>query len=135
MSQLSGAEKTPELTAAEKTNELLETTNTLLERNNMLLDQLSKGIHYLAEKAKNAEMRQCQTSGEGTDAARMTGAYLQGDSAMWSTTHQKLIFEMLYEEPERHRVQWHFPQQGHEARRVHGRLLLLDLRREQRQAP
>ena len=83
MSQPSGAEKTPELTAAEKTNELLETTNALLERNDMLLDQLPTGIHYLAEKAKAAEMRQCQASGQGTDCSRMTRGFLNDMNAQW----------------------------------------------------
>ena len=91
------AEKTPEQAAAEKTNSLLEANNLLLERQVVLLEKINKNLGFLNDKATNAEMRQCQVSGEGTDASRMTAFWLQAESALWSETHKRLIFDKIYE--------------------------------------
>ena len=97
MSLPSVAENAPESTGAEKTNQLLERNNALLEKTVRLLENIKHSLEGLNTKATNAEMRQCQVSGEGTDASRMTSLYLTAESAVWSQQHRKLIFEKLYE--------------------------------------
>ena len=81
-----------------------ENQNEMGKHQTVLLEQILKATHEmiqhlscLNEKANCAEMRQCLTSGEGTDAARMTGQYICGNSAVWSTTHRARVLEMIYD--------------------------------------
>ena len=52
-------------------------------------------LEYIAEKAACGEMRQCQTTGEATDASRMTSKYLRAESALWSRHTKQTILETL----------------------------------------
>eukprot|EP00959_Pyramimonas_sp_CCMP1952_P199939 4182098-Pyramimonas_sp.AAC.1 len=56
----------------------------------MILERLS----YMAEKASIAEMRQRQSSAQGTDAARMTSCYFKAESALWPSSAQQSALEM-----------------------------------------
>ena len=69
-----------------------------MAQNAELLELLNRGIgflEYICEKASCAEMRQCQTTGESTDASRMTSNYLRAQSALWSTHAKQVILETL----------------------------------------
>ena len=44
-----------------------------------------------------AEPVRSEPSGEGTDAARMTGQYLRGRNALWTRANKEHILEMIYE--------------------------------------
>ena len=69
-----------------------------MAQNAELLELLNRGIgflEYLCEKACCAEMRQCQTTGEATDASRMTSNYLRAQSALWSTHTKQVILETV----------------------------------------
>ena len=74
----------------------LEQTNKLLEHIVVTSDRTLHALNTLDHKASCAEMRQCQLSGEGTDASRMTALYLTGESALWTAQTKHTIVEMLY---------------------------------------
>ena len=61
------------------------------------IKHLTECIYKMSEKVSCGEMRQCMTSGEGTDAARMLGLYLRGHSAQWTKHTKEVILESVYE--------------------------------------
>ena len=61
------------------------------------IKHLTDCLYKMSEKVACAEMRQCQTTGEGTDAARMLGLYLRGHSAQWTKHTKEVILESVYE--------------------------------------
>ena len=61
------------------------------------LVKLHEHVEYVGTKAANIELRQCMTSGEGTDCARMTCNYLKGASAVWSSFQKAQVVQTLYE--------------------------------------
>ncbi|CAK0863876.1 unnamed protein product [Prorocentrum cordatum] len=67
----------------EQNNKLLQGVTKLLEEQNKLADLQNQSLAYIAEKAGCAEMRQCQASGEATDASRMLGMWCRGSSALY----------------------------------------------------
>ena len=60
------------------------------------IKNLTECIYKMLEKVSCGEMRQCMTSGEGTDAARMLGLYLRGHSAQWTKHTKEVILESVY---------------------------------------
>ena len=49
------------------------------------LESLNSRLEFANGKIASAEMRQCQTTGEGTDAARMADAFERGQNALVSS--------------------------------------------------
>ena len=101
---------------------LLEKQNQILEHHSKMLEQqveAFKSFQNHVEKASkktekaiwqvmafmtkiqdlaaNAEMRQCQTSGEGTDACRMADCYVRGQSASISRNTEKTLVKYVIE--------------------------------------
>ena len=74
-------------------SKLLEAANTQTQQNAATL----RAMEALVKTGKCAEMRQCQTSGESTDAARMLGLYLRGHSALWSKANKAVCVEIPYD--------------------------------------
>ena len=71
----------------------------LVEQSREHLEETKKQretIESLTQTAKCAEMRQCQSSGEGTDSSRLTSMYIRGHSATWSQHHRECTLELLY---------------------------------------
>ncbi|CAK0850361.1 unnamed protein product [Prorocentrum cordatum] len=66
----------------EQNNKLLQGVTKLLEEQSKLADLQNQSLAHIAEKAGCAEMRQCQASGEATDASRMSGMRCRGSSAL-----------------------------------------------------
>ena len=82
-------------------NKLVEGQNKLVEGQNKLLEVITyqtKVLEKVADKISNVEMRQCATSGEGTDASRMTSHYFRGNSALWAKHIKSMIVEMVVSE-------------------------------------
>ena len=80
---------------------VVEGQNKLVEGQNKLLEVMTYQTHVLekvADKISNVEMRQCATSGEGTDASRMTSHYFRGNSALWAKHIKSMIVEMVVSE-------------------------------------
>ncbi|CAK0899977.1 unnamed protein product [Prorocentrum cordatum] len=67
----------------EQNNKLLQGVTKLLEEQGKLADLQNQSLAYIAEEAGCAEMRQCQASGEATDASRMLGMWCRGSSALY----------------------------------------------------
>lgn len=76
-------------TVEERTVELLEK----IVKQNADTQRILQGCF---EKIRCAEIRQTQSSAEGTDAARMLLQYVKAESALWSSHGQAAILEMVY---------------------------------------
>jgi methyl-accepting chemotaxis protein len=81
----------------EQQTKLIEQQTKMIEEQSKMLEKASKRdekvawetqarMNKMQDLGKNAEMRQCQTSGEGTDACRMADCYVRGQSASISRT-------------------------------------------------
>ena len=83
------------IAAIETNNKMQKQIVELLENQKQTVECQSTVLEYISEKASCAEMRQCQTAGEATDASRMTSNFLRAKSALWSNHTKQVILETL----------------------------------------
>ena len=72
------------------------TTEELLQQSIELQRETNELLSGLSTKAYNAEMRQCHTSGQSTDAIRMAEFFFRAESALLSSHTQRSLVEMMY---------------------------------------
>ena len=90
-----------------KQTEVLAQVTQAIHKQNELLEKGNKNTNMISTATKAFEMRQCQSSGEATDAIRMSEFYYRGESAQLSSNAQQRFLEMLYEEGTTDGVEYH----------------------------
>eukprot|EP00959_Pyramimonas_sp_CCMP1952_P466080 9489394-Pyramimonas_sp.AAC.1 len=61
----------------------------MAKQNEKILDELA----FIVDMCAIAEMRQCQSSARGTDAARMTSSDFMAESAWWPSNAQRAVLD------------------------------------------
>eukprot|EP00959_Pyramimonas_sp_CCMP1952_P320442 6705913-Pyramimonas_sp.AAC.1 len=69
-----------------------ETLERVAKHNEKILDKPAR----IADAIAIAEMRQCQSSAQGAQAARMTACFFKAESASWSSSAQQAALEIVY---------------------------------------
>eukprot|EP00959_Pyramimonas_sp_CCMP1952_P089503 1872484-Pyramimonas_sp.AAC.1 len=62
----------------------------MAKQNEKILEELA----FIADKCAIAEMRQCQSSAQGADAARTTSCHSKAESALWPSSAQQAVLDM-----------------------------------------
>ena len=92
----------------EQQTKLIEQQTKMIEEQTKMLEKANKRdekvawetqawMNKMQDLCKNAEMRPCQTSGEGTDACRMADMFVRGQSASISRNTEKLLVKYIIE--------------------------------------